>query len=73
MNLITAVNKLNSLSKDELKHCIQMCQWEIDNYEQVSKNYNFAKMQKFGIPHMTKLKERKKQFEERYESICQNQ
>jgi hypothetical protein len=70
MNIHTALEKIESLTKGELLHCIQRMDIEIENYKVCMRNYTEYKMKRFGLPYMIKLKKQKKQFLEKYESIC---
>lgn len=65
MTLYNAIKKIDSLSEDELEHCIQLSIIEIVNYDNVTKNYSPAKMEKYGIPYKKKLIEQRRAFEDK--------
>lgn len=57
MLLGTALRKLKKLSQPQLERCIQQCQVDIDNYKLAIRNYDEAKMRKYGLPHLVSLQE----------------
>ncbi len=69
MNIFKALQKINKLSKKELKQAIFQAQVDIDYYKIVIKNYPPKRMKSIAIPHMKKLKDRKKQFEDALEKL----
>jgi hypothetical protein len=64
MTILTALEKIKELSVDELKHCIQLTDNDIEFYKYCIRNYQTDRMTKFGIPHMKRLDERKKAFQD---------
>ena len=62
MTTYKALQKIDTLTKGELIHFIQLMDTEIAYYEQVIKNYPPERMEKYGIPYMKKLEEQKQKF-----------
>lgn len=67
MTIHTALRKITSLSKEELLHCIQRIDNEIDYYKIVTKNYDEYNMKRFGIPYFNMLNDQKRKFKEQYD------
>jgi hypothetical protein len=65
MNIRTALEKIDSLSIEELRHMSQLCEIEIINCERFIKNYNERMMERYGLPHLNRLKMRKSAFDNR--------
>lgn len=65
MNIRTALKKIDSLSIEELRHMSQLCEIEIINCERYIKNYNERMMERYGLPHLNRLKMRKQEFDKR--------
>ncbi len=65
MNIRTALEKIDSLSIEELRHMSQLCEIEIINYEKSIKNYDELMMERYGLPYLSRLKERKQEFDNR--------
>jgi hypothetical protein len=63
MNILTAIKKINTLTKEELKHCVQRMDIELKNYEKVIENYPSDRLKKYGVPYREILEGYKKQFE----------
>lgn len=66
MNIHKALKEIDTLSKEELKHCIQRVNIDIEHYKMAIKNYSPYKMKNYGIPYLQELNRRKKQFEGAY-------
>ena len=64
MNIHTALKKIDKLSKHQLDHMIQLCEIEIVNNNLCVENYSPDDMKKYGIPHLKRLENHKKQFED---------
>jgi septin family protein len=62
MTIFKALQKIDALTKEELKHCIQRMNIEIDNYKICCKNYSPDDMKRFGIPYKKSLMEQRKKF-----------
>ena len=71
MNIGTALKKIDSLSECELKHFVQLAEIDIIHYEGNMKRCNYPpyKINKYCIPYLTKLKERKLLFENKLKEI----
>jgi len=62
MNIDTALQKLGSLSESELKHCIQRVDVEIDYYNKCIRNYDAKKLEKYGLPYLKRLDDKRQKF-----------
>ncbi len=62
MRIIQALEKIDTLTKCELEHCIQRLDEEIKYYQICVKNYNKEKMEKYGIPYRKMLEEKRQKF-----------
>lgn len=65
MTIFTALEKIDSLTPYELKHCIQRMDVDLKYYEICVKNYPPERMIKHGIPYRKLLEERRKKFEDK--------
>jgi len=65
MTLVTALRKINTLSKEELQHCIQRVNQDIVYYKTVVINYPPDRMEKYAKPYITRLEGWRKEFEEK--------
>ena len=62
MTIHTALEKIDVLTKEELKHCIQLTDIEMENYEKCIKNYSPYMLKQFGMPHYKSLAEQRQKF-----------
>ncbi len=62
MTILTALKKIDTLSISELKHCIQIMDEKLKNYEIAIHNYSSYKMERYGIPYRQHLMEQRQQF-----------
>jgi hypothetical protein len=62
MTIATALQKLDSLTESELKHCIQRMDVEIDYYNKCIKNYDPVKLEKYGFPYLKRLDDQRQKF-----------
>ncbi len=69
MKIRTALERIESLSKEELIHFVYLADIEIASHHKCTENYDEAKMKKFGTPFLNGLHENKKRFEDRLREI----
>jgi len=62
MTIETALKKIDTLSKEELIHCIQRIDTEIKYYKFCIRNYSPDKMKKYGIPFIKRLETKRETF-----------
>jgi hypothetical protein len=62
MTIPTALKKIATLSVEELKHCIQRMDVEIDYYNKCIKNYEPKKLEKYGFPYLKRLDDQRQKF-----------
>ncbi len=62
MTILKALKRIDSLSKSELEHFIQLLEIDIKNYERSCKHYPPDKALKYGKPYMDRLVERRQLF-----------
>lgn len=65
MTILKALQKINVLTKSELKHCIQRMNIEIENYKLCSKNDRPYIVKKYGEPYMKRLEAQRQKFIDR--------
>ena len=69
MTILKALKKINSLTKCELKHCIQRMNEEIEGYKICSENDRPEIVAKYGIPYVMRLEKQKQQFVDRLKQL----
>lgn len=70
MTLLTALRKIDSLTKPELEHAIQRVNVELDYYKrEVITNYPPERMDRFAKPYIAKLEGWRKEFQDKLDSI----
>jgi hypothetical protein len=62
MTIYKALKKIDTLTKPELKHCIQRLDAEIEGYYRCIENYPPDKLKKYGLPYLKRLMDRKQLF-----------
>jgi hypothetical protein len=62
MTIYTALEKIATLSADELKHCIQRMDTEIEYYNKCIRNYDPQKLEKYGLPYLKRLDDQRQKF-----------
>jgi len=62
MTIDTAIEKIDTLSATELKHCIQRMDVEIDYYNKCIKHYDPTKLEKYGFPYLKRLADKRQKF-----------
>ena len=65
MNIFTAKEKIDILTPKQLKHMVQLVEDQIINYKRCCENYTEEQWKKYGNPHLRKLEEEKRLFEEK--------
>ena len=69
MTIYTALKKIDTLTEGELKHCIQLTDIEINNYNITTKNYSQYNIERYAIPYMKILMERRQTFIDRLNQL----
>jgi len=69
MTIFKALKKIDSLTKEQLKHCIQRMDIEIEQYHYCIKNDSTDKLIHYGIPYLKKLNEQRQKFVDGLERI----
>lgn len=69
MTINTALKKIDILTKEELTHCIQRMNIELENQEICCRNYPPDRMKRFAVPHRKRLKDTKEKFEKRLKEL----
>ena len=69
MTIFKALQKIDTLTKEELNHCIQRMDIEIDHHKICIKNYPPNRMERCGIPYLKRLEERRKKFLDRINQL----
>lgn len=62
MTILTALRKINTLNKSELDHCVQRMDAEIEGYNLCIKNYNAYKLERYGLPYLKRLEDKRQKF-----------
>lgn len=62
MTILTALEKIDTLSATELKHCIQRMDTEIEYYNVCIRNYDPYKLEKYGLPYLKQLDDKRQRF-----------
>jgi len=69
MTILKALKKINTLTKCELKHCIQRMDTEIEGYKMCSENDRPEIVAKYGIPYVIRLEEKRQKFIDRLKQL----
>ena len=69
MTILKALKKINTLTKCELKHCVQRMNVEIENYKICSENDRPEIVAKYGIPYVIRLEKQKQKFIDRIKEL----
>ena len=62
MHIATALENIDKLTVAQLKHAIQLCQDEIDNYKIVMATYSEEYLEKYGRPYLHRLEAKQQKF-----------
>lgn len=69
MTLYNALKKIKTLTKDEIAHCIQLTEIELENYEKCIVNYPTERLLKYGLPYKNRLIEQRQKFMDRLKEL----
>ena len=69
MTLYRSLQKIDSLSKEELDHCIQRTEIDIEHAISSSSNYPAERYAKYTVPFLKKLEAQKNKFQARLDEL----
>ena len=69
MTIFKALQKIDALTKEELKHCIQRMNTDINYYRICIKNYPPDRMKRFGVPYLKRLMNQRQKFIKRLKQL----
>ena len=69
MTILKALQKINTLTKCELKHCIQRMDEQIESYKICSENDRPETIKRCGIPYMMRLEKQRQTFINRLKQL----